>query len=151
MTNFQRIGATSNTQVGIDFESAAVRCLAAAGISVTPRFAVPVGVGDLKKAHNFDFGSDSPPVLVECKCHRWTTGGNAPSAKLTVWNEAMYYFTIAPPEYRRIFFVLRDHSATRSLTLAEYYLTRYPHLVPEDVEFWEYDEIAGECRVLRGG
>jgi hypothetical protein len=150
MTNFQRVGSTSNTQVGIDFESAAVQCLGAAGIRVTPRFAVSVGVGRVKKPHNFDFGSHQPPVLVECKCHRWTTGGNAPSAKLTVWNEAMYYFAIAPAGYRRILFVLRDHLAARGQTLAEYYLGRYSHLVPDGVEFWEFDEKEKRCRVLTG-
>jgi hypothetical protein len=111
-------------------------------------FAVPIGVGQLKKLHNFDFGSEDPPVLVECKCHRWTTGGDAPSAKLTVWNEAMYYFAIAPAGYRRILFVLRDHLAARRQTLAEYYLARYRHLVPDGVEFWEFDETDKRCRVL---
>lgn len=102
----------------------------------------------MKKPHRFDFGSNDPPVLVECKCHRWTTGGNAPSAKLTVWNEAMYYFAIAPDGYRRIFFVLHDYSPSRRQTLAEHYLSRYRHLVPEGVEFWEYDEAEQRCRVL---
>ena len=27
-----------------------------------------------------------------------------PSAKMTVWNEAMYYFHIAPKQYRKIMF-----------------------------------------------
>jgi hypothetical protein len=35
MTNFQRIGATSNTQVGVDFERAALRALEAAGAATT--------------------------------------------------------------------------------------------------------------------
>lgn len=148
---FQRIGALSNTQVGMDFEQAARTCLAEEGVEVRPSFAVPVGVGDLKKPHKFDLGSDDPPVIVECKSHRWTAGKNAPSAKLTVWNEAMYYFTLAPPEYRRILFVLRDHSEERGITLAEYYLQRYQHLVPANVELWEFDETAGGFRVLHGG
>jgi hypothetical protein len=148
MTNFQRIGAISNTHVGVDFEALAVLSLEAAGIKVHPRFAVPVGIGQRKKGHSFDFGSDDPPVLVECKCHRWTTGGNAPSAKLTVWNEAMYYFLLAPAKYRRILFVLRDYASRRRQTLAEHYLARYSHLVPEGVEIWEFDEIEKSCRIL---
>lgn len=63
-----------------------------------------------------------------------------PSAKLTVWNEAMYYFFAAPSGYRRIMFVLRDFSEKRGETLAEYYLRTYRHLVPSGVEFWEYNE-----------
>jgi hypothetical protein len=149
VTNFQRIGASSNTQVGIDFERLAVFALEAAGLKVQPRFSVPVGVGDLKKQHAFDFGSSEPPILIECKCHRWTRpGDNAPSAKLTVWNEAMYYFSIAPSGYRCILFVLRDYSATRGQTLAEYYLTRYRHLVPRNVEIWEFDEARTTCASL---
>ena len=148
MSNFQRKGSSSNTQVGMDFESQARRVLAESGIIVEPNFKVPIGVGSLKKQHSFDLGSSSPPILVECKSHRWTAGGNIPSAKLTVWNEAMYYFTITPPGYRRIFFVLRDYSQKRRLTLAEYYVRRYRHLVPEGVEFWEFDENTGTCRTI---
>lgn len=150
MENFQRIGSVSNTQVGNDFESLAQACLAAEGIRVTPRFPVLVGVNDLKKVHRFDFGSDDPPVIVECKSHRWTSGGNAPSAKLTVWNEAMYYFTIAPPGFRKIFFVLSDRSK-KGFTLAEYYLSRYQHLVPKEVEFWEFEQTTMTYRVLGWG
>lgn len=117
-------------------------------MTVRARFAVPVGVGTIKKAHFFDFGSTNPPVLVECKCHRWTTGGNAPSAKLTVWNEAMYYFSVAPAGYRCILFVLRDYSVNRGQTLAEHYLSRYRHLVPDGVEFWELNEADGTVRIL---
>jgi len=77
---------------------------------------------------------------VECKSHRWTAGGNVPSAKLTVWNEAMYYFHVSPPEYRKIMFVLRDLRQSKGESLAHYYLRTYGHLVPQCVEFWEFDE-----------
>jgi hypothetical protein len=132
---FQRVSGLSNTQIGSAFEEVARACLAEEGISVRRGFAVPVGVGELKKSRSFDLGSDDPPVLVECKSHRWTAGKNAPSAKLTVWNEAMYYFTLAPRTFRRIFFALRDYSPERRLTLAEHYLHRFAHLAPPDVEF----------------
>jgi hypothetical protein len=77
------------------------------GISLVKNFTTPVGVGALKKTHRFDLGSASPPVLVECKSHTWTQSGNMPSAKMTVWNEAMYYFHVAPDIYRKILFVLK--------------------------------------------
>jgi hypothetical protein len=150
-STFQRIGSTSNTHVGADFESQAIFALAAEGIHLERNFAVPVGVGLLKKKHRFDLGSSNPPVLVECKSHRWTAGRNAPSAKLSVWNEAMYYFAVAPPGYRRIFFVLRDYSDSRGVTLAEHYLGRYRHLVPDGVEFWEFDEELRICIYLNPG
>jgi len=147
---FQRVGALSNTQVGMDFEQVARTCLAEEGIDVQRGFAVPVGVGDVKKPRSFDLGSEDPPVLVECKSHRWTAGKNSPSAKLTVWNEAMYYFTLAPPQYRRILFVLRDYSEGRRISLAEHYLQRFQHLVPVNVELWEFDDTAEGFRVLHG-
>ena len=59
---------------------------------------------------------------------------------MTVWNEAMYYFTIAPSGYRKVFFVLRDYSQKRQETVAEYYMRTYAHLIPKVVEIWEYDE-----------
>ena len=48
-----------------------------------------------------------------------------PSAKMTVWNEAMYYFHVAPAIYRKIFFVLK-HSR-REQSLASYYLKTHGH------------------------
>ncbi|NJO31948.1 MAG: hypothetical protein HC869_01230 [Rhodospirillales bacterium] len=145
--NFQRIGSTSNTQAGNDFEIAARMFFDKQGISLTKGFSVPVGVADIKKMHRFDFGSDDPPVLVECKSHTWTQGGNMPSAKMTVWNEAMYYFHVAPAAYRKIFFVLK-HSR-REQSLATYYLKTHGHLVPAGVELWEFDLASSIAERLR--
>ncbi|HXL34331.1 MAG TPA: hypothetical protein VN953_05395 [Gemmatimonadales bacterium] len=108
--------------------------------------AVPVGTGKAKKDHKFDLGSESPPVLVECKCHTWTEGGNAPSAKLTVWNEAMLYFACAPLKYRKLLVVQRSLRGPE--TLAEHYLKRYRHLVPGGVELWEFDSVTRQGRLL---
>lgn len=36
--------------------------------------------------------------------------------------------------------VLRDYSEKRNETLLEYYLRTHRHLVPDGVEFWEYDQ-----------
>jgi hypothetical protein len=135
--NFQRIGSVSNTQAGNDFETAAGTFFSRQGISLVKNFSVPVGVGEATKMHRFDLGSENPPVLVECKSHTWTQGGNMPSAKMTVWNEAMYYFHVAPALYRKIFFVLK-HSR-REVSLASYYLKTHGHLVPDGVESWEFD------------
>lgn len=147
--NFQRIGSTSNAEVGRDFEQIAERILAERGVEVSRNFPVPVGVGDLKKVHRFDLGSKSPPVIVECKSHRWTTGGNVPSAKVTVWNEVMYYFSAAPVDYRKILFVLRDLRPVSAESLATYYVRTYPHLIPSNVEIWEYDQMTAAAEVLQ--
>lgn len=149
--NFQRIGSKSNAHAGRDFEQTAQRVLSEHGLVVQPNFPVQVGVGENFKPHSFDLGSSNPPVIVECKSHRWTTGNNVPSAKITVWNEAMYYFECAQGDFRKIFFVLKDQRKSSGETLAAYYLRNYGHLVPNDVEFWEYDEDEVEVKVIHGG
>lgn len=137
--NFQRLGSKSNAHVGSDFEADARAFFAGQGISLTPDHCVSVGVDKIKKSRKFDLGSEFPPVLVECKSHTWTKGDNTPSAKITVWNEAMFYFHLAPTKYRKILFVLRDFSAKKGVTLAGYYLRTFGHLIPEGVEVWEYE------------
>ncbi len=140
--NFQRIGSPSNTHVGNAFETEARAFFAAQGIMLTPGLSVPVGVHAAKKHHKFDLGSEEPPILVECKSHTWTETGNMPSAKVTVWNEAMYYFHTAPARYRKILFVLKHSHVKKPLTLASYYLRTFMHLIREGVEVWEYDSVS---------
>jgi hypothetical protein len=143
MDNFQRVGSISNAHVGGDFEEAARQLLGLQGLRLDKNFGLSVGIGEKKKEHRFDLGSASPATVVECKSHKWTASGNAPSAKMTVWNEAMYYFALAPDGYRKILFVLRDYSHKKSETLAEYYIRTYDHLIPDGVENWKYDETTG--------
>ena len=52
----------------------------------------------------------------------------------------MYYFAICPEGYRKILMVLRDFSKKRKETLCEYYIRTKKHLIPDDVEIWEFDE-----------
>ena len=137
---FQRVGSKSNAQVGRDFENVAKLYFHKEGLTLDLAIKVPVGIDSIKKDHTFDLGCLKQKVIVECKSHKWTAGENVPSAKLTVWNEAMYYFLASPKGFRKIMFVLRDYSEKRKETLAEYYLRTYKHLVPNDVEFWEYNE-----------
>ncbi len=136
--NFQRIGSKSNAQVGNDFEKLAKGVLEKKfNCSFSCNYSIEIGLSK-KKKHNFDLGNDN--ILVECKSHKWTSGDNVPSAKLTVWNEAMYYFMLSPKGYRKIFFVLKDFNQKKQETLAEYYTRTYFHLIPDDVEIWEYDK-----------
>ena len=148
VNNFQRVGAVSNAQVGSNFERLARDYFRQSGCGeLRSGYSVPIGVIN-KKERKFDLGSENPPILVECKSHTWTSGGNVPSAKLTVWNEAMLYFLLAPKTYRKILFVLRDFNDRRGETLAEYYIRSYGHLIPDDVEVLEYEEI-NSVRKLR--
>ena len=60
----------------------------------------------------------------------------------------MYYFAIAPANYRKIFFVLKSARVSNGETLGAYYLRTHFHLIPPDVEFWEYDIGVGELEIL---
>ncbi len=136
-----------NPRTGVEFEGLVQAFFASQGLPFVPKLGAPVGIGAAKKVHRFDLGSETPPVLVECKCHVWTEGGNSPSAKLTVWNEAMLYFACAAQKYRKIMVVRRSLRGAGSL--AEHYLRRYRHLVPGRVEIWEFDPATRLGRLLR--
>ena len=139
VNNFQKIGSVSNTHVGRDFEKVAQEYFGQQGIVLRKGHGVQIGFSN-KREHKFDLGADKPPTLIECKAHTWTAGGNVPSAKITVWNEAMLYFSLAPIDSRKILFVLRDWSEKRGESLAQYYVRTHSHLIPDGVEILEYDE-----------
>jgi len=86
---FQRLGSVSNAHVGHAFELTAQRFFALQGVRLQRCHHVDIGIGPIKKSHEFDLGCSEQKVLVECKSHRWTSAHNVPSAKVTVWNEAM--------------------------------------------------------------
>jgi hypothetical protein len=146
---FQRLGAISNAHVGADFEGCARAFFEREGLVLKKNFEIPVGAHMQKKLRRFDLGCEIPATLVECKSHKWTSGSNIPSAKITVWNESMYYFHLAPSEYRKILFVLRDHDQRRGLTLGQYYTKNYGHLIPRSVEIWEFDAVSGSASRIR--
>jgi hypothetical protein len=140
---FQRKGSESNAHVGRDFETKAQDFFARQDILLTTNVTVPIGISG-QKPHSFDLGNANSKILVECKAHKWTEGGNVPSAKLTVWNEAMLFFHAAGLGYRKILFVLRDFNLRRNETLAQYYIRTFSHLIPRDVEVWEFNEDDGK-------
>ncbi len=138
-TRFERLGGVSNAHVGQAFEELALRVLDEHGLELQLSFPLEIGVATIKKERKFDLGSSNPAVLVECKTMTFTTGGKVPSAKINAWEKEMYFFHLAPPEYRKIMFVLRSTRTGYSESLAEYFLRLKAHLIPPDVEFWEYD------------
>lgn len=149
MANFQRVGEKSNASVGSAFETKAFHYFVSEGLKLELHYKLDVGVSTQKKAHAFDLGSAEDKIIVECKSHKWTAGNNVPSAKLTVWNEAMYYFHIAPSDYRKVFFILHDYSGKRKETLGEYYIRTYGHLIPDDVEIMEFNEETNTVYMLK--
>jgi len=147
VTNHQRIGAISNAHAGREFEALARHYFSShERLDLQPSFPVPLGHGSATKIHKFDFGSEKPPVLVECKSHNWTVTGNMPSAKVTVWNEAMYYFHLAPKHFRKVLFVLEARHRLQSQSLAEFYVRTHGHLVPPGVEILEYNPKTKDAR-----
>jgi len=107
------------------------------GMALETSFAVEIGFPAMKKRHVFDLGSENPPGLVACIDQTWEEGSDVSGPPLSKWNEAMYLFLLGPAEHRKIFFVLK--SMRGNLSLANYYISRYSHLIPHGVEMWEYD------------
>ncbi len=140
----QRIGSVSNAHVGADFEKIALQFFEKQGKQLSGNFPLEIGISEKKKKHCFDLGSASLKIIIECKSHKWTAGGKVPSAKMTTWNEAMLYFYLAPKDYKKVFFTLHDKRQTTGETLVSYYKRTYSHLIPEGVEFLEYDESTGD-------
>jgi len=140
----QRKGAKSNTHVGKEFEKIAKEFFATKKcLHLQNNISVNIGING-KKLHKFDLGDLNKKILVECKSHTWTEGNHVPSAKMTTWDQAMYLFYATPKSFRKIFFVLKAYSPKREETLAEYYIRTNSHLIPKDVEFWEFDECTKE-------
>src|SRR2546427_3476792 len=139
----QRVGSISNAHVGAAFEKVALKFFARRQIMLSRDYPLELG-HKKKKVRCFDLGTATPQMIVECKSHRWTEGAKVPSAKMTVWNEAMYYFHLAPKGYRKILFVLHDKRKNSGETLLSYYNRTYSHLIPEGVEFLEFDEATGD-------
>jgi hypothetical protein len=150
MTNHQRIGSVSNAHVGREFEVLARSYFAQhEGLHLLPAFPVQIGHAPKSKWHKFDLGSNDPCVLVECKSHNWTISGNMPSAKITVWNEAMYYFHLAPSHFRKILFVLDARHSRQGNSLAESYVRSCGHLIPPGVSIIEYNPVSESVRQIR--
>jgi hypothetical protein len=143
--NNQREGFSSNSLVGSNFENMAFEYFKVKeNILLEKNFEIDIGI-EYKKTHRFDLGNSSKKIIIECKSHTWTNGENIPSAKMSVWNEAMFYFTLAPKEYKKIFFVLMDYSKKRCKTLLQYYIENHYNFISKDIIFYEYFQDKGYC------
>ena len=60
----------------------------------------------------------------------------------------MYYFSLVPDEYRKMMFVLLSRFDPEKGTLLEKYIRSYPHLIPHDVEIWEFDESLNSAKQI---
>jgi hypothetical protein len=143
----QRKDSCSNSLAGTEFEQIAFEYFKTKEhIILDKKYVMNLGIA-LKKEHEFDLGSKENKILVECKSCTWTKSGRVPSAKISTWNEAMFYFNLAPKEYKKIFFVLMNYNKEKGKTLAQYYREHYYHFIPKDVLFYEYDQKNGHCKI----
>ena len=134
------VNLASNRHKGDAFAKGVGEFLKSLGHDIQPEYQVRIGIGPTnKKTHKFDWGNES--LLVECKAYNWTESGNVPSAKLTTVNEVMLYFLCAQKPFRKMLFMLTTERRPKgnSETLAEYYLRMNGHLIPDDVEVYEFD------------
>jgi hypothetical protein len=60
-----------------------------------------------------------------------------PSAKIRAMNEVMLLFSVCPPHYRRILFVLKH--MRNEVSLASHYIKRNGHLIGPQIEVWEFE------------
>ena len=137
----------SNKEKGNAFTEKVHKYLRARGNNLQTEYTVEVGLSSRhKKKHAFDLGNSKQ--LIECKCFNWTEGNNNPSGKIATLNEAMFYFFTAPAGFRKRIFVVRTDKKgkLRPETLAEYYIRLYRHFIPDDVEFWEFDDVAQSAK-----
>lgn len=149
--NHQREGVSSNTYAGKMFEEKVFKFLEKKGFDLQYQKQIKIGI-NVKKKHAFDLGNEK--IIVECKSNTWTETGNVPSAKIKGWIEAMFYFYLAPEEYKKLFFVEMSFDQKRCKTLLEYFIEHYYHLIPRDIvlvdfytendniDFYVYDETA---------
>lgn len=140
---------SNHHQKGAAFARRVREYLQSEGLDLQPEHRVAIGVNQTqKKFHKFDWGSNS--LLVECKAYDWTKAGHVPSAKLTTVNEAMLHFLGAPKTYRKMLFMLATEKRPKRIseTLADYYVRMNGHLIPDDVEVYEFDADKGLARHL---
>ena len=133
--NFQRKGVKSNTEVGKIFEKIIYNFLEKNNVILENQKKVKIGI-KAKKDHAFDLGNDS--IIVECKSQTWTESGNAPSAKIKNWSDAMFSFYLAPGKYKKLFFVEMSYNQKYCKTLLEYFIEHYFYLIPSDVMLIDY-------------
>jgi hypothetical protein len=134
--NFQRIGSISNAHPGREFEEAAKLFFVETGIALQPEFSVFVG-GREKKCHKFDLGSETPPILVECKSHTWSERrefSKRQNQGVELGHAVVQRRSSSPSEDLFALKHLRGN-----VSLAAHYIKTQGHLIGAGVEIWEFD------------
>lgn len=63
---------------------------------------VKIPIGEPPKEHRFDVANLDKKIVIECKRYTWTETGNVPSAKMGFVNEAAFYLSFLPKDYKKI-------------------------------------------------
>ena len=101
---------------------------------------IKLKANNIEGAHIFDIISKKYKLLIECKRHSWTSGNHSPSAKLSIWNEAMYYFYLANrinDEYTNILCV-ECSTNLEGRSLADLYVKNKEHYIPDRTYIIEF-------------
>ena len=126
-----------NPKMGKEFEEKVSKILTERYSIKFETLAIPIGKPS--KEHKFDLVSEDKKYIVECKCYSWTEGGNIPSAKMAILNEAVFYLSHVSKDKDRWIVMKKDFSIERQKTLARYYFQINQHLL-DGVKIWEVDE-----------
>ncbi|WP_300344483.1 hypothetical protein [Fusobacterium sp.] len=126
----------TNTEKGNDFEKIAKQLLEEyLKEKLEKQKKVEIGF-KVKKEHKFDLGNDN--YLIECKSYKWTKENNIPSAKISTLRETLYYFFLAPKNYKKIL-ILEKSNLKNNETILDYFLRLNLHLIPEELILLEID------------
>ena len=104
-------------------------------------------IGNPPAHHFFDLVSEDESIIIECKCYKWTDGGNVPSAKLATLDEAILYLKSVCKPAKKIIAMYCATNEKRGLTLAEYFCQKKNHLL-DDISVWEIDD-DNKLRIIR--
>ena len=111
--NFQRIGSESNAQAGSDFEETARAFFQTQGISLTKNFPIEVGVAGAKEGTKIRPREPGPANHCGMQIKQVDTRREHTQRQGDRVERSHVLLDLAPEEYRKIFFVLKD---TRSTT-----------------------------------
>ncbi len=107
----------------------------------------PVRIGDPPKPHKFDLVSIDENIVIECKCYTWTEGGNVPSAKLAMLDEAILYLRSISFPAKKIIAMRFSWDEKKKKSLATYFCEKKGHLLG-DISVYEFDDNGG-FRLIR--
>ena len=135
------MSTNSNKPSGNDFSRSVGQYLNHNGFAVRREYEFEVGINSLvKKPHKFDWGNDI--LLVECKAYNWLrVRSHYPGGLFATANEAVLYFMAVPKSYRKMLFLWETERRSENdpETFAEYYVRLFQHLIPTDIEVYEFN------------